>query len=108
MSPSPRSTRRWCGLPIHDSTVAAGLSLDGVSTPERLEDVVDRIVSACLDPRPRRDAAVSRAGRVQLFAARHLPRLVDRVVARQVAKRVGSGAFDEAPLAEGLRERHGR
>lgn len=94
--------------PIHDATAAAGLSLDGVSSEEPLEAVVDRIVSACLDPRPRRDAAVSRAGRAQLFAARHLPRLVDRVVARQVAKRVASGAFDDAPLAAGLRERHGR
>jgi NAD(P)-dependent dehydrogenase (short-subunit alcohol dehydrogenase family) len=93
---------------IHDSTIAAGLSLEGVSTAESLEGVVDRIVAASLDRRPKRDTAVSRAGRVQLFAARHLPRLVDRVVARQVAKRVGSGAFDEAPLAEGLRKRHGR
>ncbi len=58
---------------IHDSTVAAGLSLEGVSTAESLEGVRDRIVAACLDPRPRRDAAVSRAGRAQLFAARHLP-----------------------------------
>jgi NAD(P)-dependent dehydrogenase (short-subunit alcohol dehydrogenase family) len=94
--------------PIHDATAEAGLSLDGVSSEESLEAVVERIVSACLDPRPRRDAAVSRAGRAQLFAARHLPRLVDRVVARQVAKRVASGAFDDAPLATGLRERHGR
>ena len=93
---------------IHDSTVAAGLSLEGVSTAESLEAVRDRIVAACLDPRPRRDAAVSWAGRAQLFAARHLPKLVDRVVARQVAKRIGSGAFDEAELAAGLRERHGR
>jgi NAD(P)-dependent dehydrogenase (short-subunit alcohol dehydrogenase family) len=94
--------------PIHDATAAAGLSLDGVSSEEPLEAVVERIVSACLDSRPRRDAAVSRAGRVQLFAARHLPSLVDRVVARQVAKRVASGAFDDAELAAGLRKRHGR
>jgi NAD(P)-dependent dehydrogenase (short-subunit alcohol dehydrogenase family) len=93
---------------IHDSTIAAGLSLEGVSTAESLEGVRDRIVAACLDSRPRRDAAVSPAGRAQLFAARHFPRLVDRVVARQVAKRIGSGAFDDADLASGLRERHGR
>ena len=94
--------------PIHDATARAGLSLDGVSSEEPLEAVVDRIVGACLDPRPRRDAAVSRAGRVQLLAARHAPRLVDRVVARQVRRRVESGAFDDAALAAGLRERHGR
>ncbi|HYI37580.1 MAG TPA: SDR family oxidoreductase [Thermoleophilaceae bacterium] len=94
--------------PIHDSTAAAGLSLEGVSSEEPLEGVVARIVAASLDPRPPRDAAVTRAGRVQLLVARHLPGLVDRVVARQVAKQVRSGAFDQAPLADGLRSRHGR
>jgi hypothetical protein len=94
--------------PIHDTTRAAGLSLDGVSTEEPLAGVVERIVSAALDPRPKRDAAVSRAGKLQLWVARHLPRVVDRVVARQVRGRVEAGAFDEAPLAKGLRERHGR
>jgi len=42
------------------------------------------------------------------LAARHAPRLVDRVVARQVRRRVASGAFDGAEIAAGLRERHGR
>jgi hypothetical protein len=94
--------------PIHDSTAAAGLSLDGVSSEEPLEGVVARIVAASLDPRPPRDAAVTRAGRLQMLVARHLPWVVDRVVARQVAKRVRSGAFDDAPMAAGLRARHGR
>jgi NAD(P)-dependent dehydrogenase (short-subunit alcohol dehydrogenase family) len=94
--------------PIHDTTKAAGLSLDGVSTEEPLETVVQRIVEASLNARPKRDAAVSRAGKVQLWVARHAPKLVDRVVARQVRGRVEAGAFDEAPLAEGLRARHGR
>jgi NAD(P)-dependent dehydrogenase (short-subunit alcohol dehydrogenase family) len=94
--------------PIHETTAQAGLSLDGVSGEEPLEGVVERIVSACLDERPPRDAAVSRAGRAQLFAARHLPGVVDRVVARQVRKRIEAGAFDAAPLAAGLRARHGK
>jgi NAD(P)-dependent dehydrogenase (short-subunit alcohol dehydrogenase family) len=94
--------------PIHDTTKAAGLSLDGVSTEEPLEGVVQRLVEASLDPRPKRDAAVSRAGRAQLWVARHAPRVVDRVVARQVRGRVEAGAFDAAPLADGLRARHGR
>jgi NAD(P)-dependent dehydrogenase (short-subunit alcohol dehydrogenase family) len=94
--------------PIHDTTKAAGLSLDGVSTEEDIDDVVARIVSASLDARPKRDAAVSRAGKVQLWVARHAPRLVDRVVARQVRGRVAAGAFDSAALADGLRHRHGR
>jgi NAD(P)-dependent dehydrogenase (short-subunit alcohol dehydrogenase family) len=94
--------------PIHETTKAAGLSLDGVSTEEPLEGVVRRLVEASLDARPKRDAAVSRAGKLQLWVARHAPKVVDRVVARQVRGRVEAGAFDEAPLAEGLRARHGR
>ena len=94
--------------PIHDATAQAGLSLEGVSSEEPLEGVVERLVAACTDPRPRRDAAVTRAGALQLLAARHLPRVVDRVVARQVRRRTEAGAFDSAPLAAGLRRRHGR
>jgi len=94
--------------PIHDATARAGLSLEGVSSEEPLEGVVARLVEACLDERPRRDAAVTRAGAMQLLAARHLPWLVDRAVARQVRRRAEAGAFDAAPLAAGLRARHGR
>lgn len=94
--------------PIHDSTAKAGLSLEGVSSEEPIEGVVEKIVAACLDSKPRRDAAVTRAGRAQMLAARHLPGVVDRVVARQVRKRAQAGGFDEAPMAAGLRERHGR
>ena len=70
--------------------------------------MVKTLVRACESPRPGRDVAVTGAGRLQLLAARHAPRLVDRVVARQIRKRVDSGAFDGAEIAAGLRERHGR
>ncbi|MEK6228693.1 MAG: hypothetical protein AABM31_05130 [Actinomycetota bacterium] len=56
----------------------------------------------------RGERAVTGAGRLQLLTARHAPRLVDRVVARQIRRRVASGAFDGAEIASGLRERHGR
>ncbi len=94
--------------PIHDATTAAGLSLEGVSKEEPLEDVVQTLIEACESSKPGRDVAVTGAGRLQLLAARHAPRLVDRVVARQVRRRVASGAFDGAEIAAGLRERHGR
>jgi len=92
--------------PIHEPTRAAGLSLEGVSKEEPLEDVVATIVRVCGSERPGRDVPVTRAGALQLFVARHFPRVVDRVVARQIRRRVASGAFDDAPLAEGLRRRH--
>jgi hypothetical protein len=43
-----------------------------------------------------------------MAVARHLPRLVDRVVARTVAKRIGAGDLDDADIAAGLRARHRR
>lgn len=91
--------------PIHDSTAAAGLSLEGVSRYEALEGVVATVVRACAADRPRRDLPTSRRGRVEFFLGRHLPALTDRIVMRTVAGRVASGAFDHAPLAAGLVER---
>jgi NAD(P)-dependent dehydrogenase (short-subunit alcohol dehydrogenase family) len=94
--------------PIHDATRAAGLQLEGFSREEPLERVTEVIVGACEASRPRRDVAVTRAGALQLVAARHLPRLVDRVVARTLARRIAAGELDGAAVAAGLRARHGR
>ena len=92
--------------PIHDRTRAAGLDLEGFSLEEPLDGVVEKIAAACSGGG--RDVAVTRGGALQLAAARHLPGLVDRVVARTVRKRVAAGELDRAPIAEGLRRRHGR
>ena len=94
--------------PIHDATRAAGLELEGFSREEPLGRVVAAIVRACEAERPGRDVAVTRAGALQLAAARHFPGAVDRVVARVLARRVASGDLDGAPLAAGLVARHGR
>jgi NAD(P)-dependent dehydrogenase (short-subunit alcohol dehydrogenase family) len=94
--------------PIHDATREAGLQLEGFSTEEPLEGVVGKLVHACESPRPGRDVPVTRGGRLQMAAARHLPRLVDRVVASRLAKAIAAGDLDGAPMARGLRERHGR
>ncbi|GAA1909681.1 hypothetical protein GCM10009716_19440 [Streptomyces sodiiphilus] len=92
--------------PIHDSTAAAGLSLEGVSRYEPLEGVVDTVLRAALGRRVRRDLATTRRGAVELFLARHLPSVTDRIVARTLAGRIRGGAFDGAELAAGLTERH--
>ena len=94
--------------PIHDPTREAGLQLEGFSKEEPLEQVVATIVRACETSHPPRDMAVTRGGALQQAVARHFPGLVDRVVARTLAKRVGAGELDGAPLATGLRARHGR
>ena len=92
--------------PIHDSTRAAGLSLDGVSNYESLAGVVDAICLAALSVRPRRDVTTTGRGAVEFFLARHLPQLTDRVVRRTLGARASAGAFDGADLAAGLVARH--
>jgi NAD(P)-dependent dehydrogenase (short-subunit alcohol dehydrogenase family) len=94
--------------PIHDATRAAGLQLEGFSREEPLEDVIATIVRACEASRPPRDVSPTRGGAVQLGVARHLPALVDRVVARLLRKRIAAGELDGAEIAGGLRARHGR
>jgi NAD(P)-dependent dehydrogenase (short-subunit alcohol dehydrogenase family) len=93
--------------PIHDATREAGLRLEGFSREEPLDRVIAAIVKAAESPRPPRDLAVTRGGSLQIAVARHLPRAVDRAVARRLAKRVAAGDLDDAPLAAGLRSRHG-
>lgn len=91
--------------PIHDSTAAAGLSLQGVSRYEPIEGVVAAVVRAATARKPPANLATTRRGRVELALARHAPRLASAIVRRTVAKRLAAGAFDDAPLAEGLRRR---
>jgi NAD(P)-dependent dehydrogenase (short-subunit alcohol dehydrogenase family) len=93
--------------PIHDRTRAAGLKLEGFSREEPIGAVVAKLVAAC-EGRGGRDVAVTRGGALQLAVARHLPGLVDRVVARTLRKRVAAGELDDAPIAEGVRRRQGR
>ncbi|MEV4278520.1 SDR family NAD(P)-dependent oxidoreductase [Actinoplanes xinjiangensis] len=92
--------------PIHDSTSAAGLSLEGMSRYEPLDGVVRTVLRAALSRRPRRDLSTTRRGAVEFFLARHLPALADRIVARALAGRVRSGAFQGADLAAGVVARH--
>jgi NAD(P)-dependent dehydrogenase (short-subunit alcohol dehydrogenase family) len=94
--------------PIHERTRAAGLKLEGFSREEPLEGVVAKVVRAAEGRERRRDVAVTAAGALQLAVARHMPALVDRVVARTLAKRVAAGELDGAPIAAGVRGRHGR
>ena len=94
--------------PIHDRTREAGLNLEGVSREEPLDGVVAKVVRACEGEESRRDVAVTRGGALQLAVARHLPAVVDRVVARTLRKRVAAGELDQAPIAAGVRRRHGR
>ena len=91
---------------IHESTVEAGLSLEGMSRFEPLEGVVETVLEAALGERVRRDMATTKRGAAELFLARHAPALADRIIARTLAGRVRAGAFDDAEIAAGLVARH--
>ncbi|WP_246635647.1 SDR family NAD(P)-dependent oxidoreductase [Actinoplanes hulinensis] len=93
--------------PIHDSTAAAGLSLEGMSRYEPLDGVVRAVLRAALSRRRYRDLPTTGRGAVEFFLARHFPALTDRIVARTLAGRVRSGAFEGAGLAAGVVARHG-
>jgi NAD(P)-dependent dehydrogenase (short-subunit alcohol dehydrogenase family) len=93
--------------PIHDSTAAAGLSLEGMSRYEPLDGVVDTVLRAARSRRPYRDLPTTRRGAVEFFLARHFPALTDRIVARTLAGRVRSGAFEGVTLAAGVVARQG-
>lgn len=92
--------------PIHDSTAAAGLSLDGVSRPESVRGVVAAVLRAATARRAPRDVATTRRGRLELALARHAPGVADRLVRRAVAARIAAGDLDAAPLAAGMVHRH--
>jgi NAD(P)-dependent dehydrogenase (short-subunit alcohol dehydrogenase family) len=87
---------------IHAAGREAGLTLEGQVRREEIEDVVGTVLRTLAGPRPPRDTACTRAGNVELWAARHLPAAVGALAARQIRKQAAAGRFDGSPLAAGL------
>lgn len=87
---------------IHAAGREVGLTLEGQVRREEVEDVVGTVLRALTAPRPPRDTACTRAGNVELWAARHLPGVVGAAAARQIRKHAAAGRFDGSPLAAGL------
>jgi NAD(P)-dependent dehydrogenase (short-subunit alcohol dehydrogenase family) len=88
--------------PIHAEGRAVGLALEGQVRREEVEDVVDTVLRALTAARPPRDTACTRAGNLELWAARHLPGVVGAAVARRIRAHAAAGHFDGSPLAAGL------
>lgn len=87
---------------IHAAGREVGLTLEGQVRREEVEDVVGTVLRALALPRPPRDTACTRAGTLELWAARRLPGAVGAVAARQIRKQAAAGRFDGSPLAAGL------
>jgi NAD(P)-dependent dehydrogenase (short-subunit alcohol dehydrogenase family) len=86
--------------PIHKDSIEYGLTLDGSSPEERLEDVVAAMARAALDDPPARDIVTTRTGKFTVALSRFAPRrFVDWVIITQVAKGVRGRSFEDAPQA---------
>lgn len=91
--------------PIHDASIAAGLSMEGRVRKEKVEDVVGTVLRVLAVDRPPRDTATTRAGNVELWLARHLPRLTDAAVRWRTRTEIRHGRYDGVDLAKGMVDR---
>jgi NAD(P)-dependent dehydrogenase (short-subunit alcohol dehydrogenase family) len=84
--------------PIHATSQAAGIELEGAIPTERIEDAARTLARAALGP-PARDLATTRRGTVHYALARRVPRrLLDRVVAGRMRRLARRGLFDRSEL----------
>lgn len=96
----------YVDTPIHDSSRATGVALDGLVPAERERDTVMAVVRAAGAERAPRDVASTALGTVGLHLFRHFPGTTEQIVALQVGLLLAGGAFGDAELARGLHTRH--
>jgi short-subunit dehydrogenase len=77
---------------IHEGPAAQGVALEGMVNADGVEQAAAALVRAC-SHRPR-ELSTSRTTALSLAVARHLPRLVEAVVARRFEARRRSGAVE--------------
>ncbi|MFN2615953.1 MAG: SDR family NAD(P)-dependent oxidoreductase [Thermoleophilaceae bacterium] len=93
--------------PIHDSSAALGLRLEGAVPAERLEDAARTLARAALGSATR-DLATTRRGGVSYALVSRAPRgLMDRMVGRRFRRLARSGHFADSELAREFVERAG-
>jgi NAD(P)-dependent dehydrogenase (short-subunit alcohol dehydrogenase family) len=81
--------------PIHKDSEEFGLTLEGSSPEEKLEDAVDALVRAALDDPPARDIVTTRTGRLTVALSRFAPRrFVDRIILSTFRKGLKGRRFD--------------
>ncbi len=97
--------------PIHKDSAEFGLTLEGSSPEEKLEDAVGALVRAALDEPPARDIVTTLTGRFTVALSRFAPRpLVDRIILSTFRKGLKDRTFDGAApavaeFAQRLRDR---
>jgi NAD(P)-dependent dehydrogenase (short-subunit alcohol dehydrogenase family) len=81
--------------PIHKDSEDFGLTLEGSSPEEKLEDAVDALVRAALDDPPARDIVTTRTGKLTVALSRFAPRrFVDRIILSTFRKGLKDRRFD--------------
>jgi NAD(P)-dependent dehydrogenase (short-subunit alcohol dehydrogenase family) len=94
--------------PIHNTSAAKGIALEGTVPAEPLEAAAATLVRAALDAKPHRDLATSRQGAFGYALFRHLPRrLLDRATTKRLQGAARRGRFDNSELAADMRARLG-
>ncbi|WP_116244218.1 SDR family oxidoreductase [Nocardiopsis sp. FIRDI 009] len=96
----------YVDTPIHDSSRATGVALDGLVPAERERDTVMSVVRAAGARRAPRDVASTGLGAVALHLTRHFPGTTERIVSLQLGLLLADGAFGDAEIAQGLHARH--
>lgn len=89
--------------PIHKDSEDFGLTLEGSSPEESIEDAVNALVRAALEDPPARDIITTRTGKLTVALTRHLPgALVDRLILRAARKGLRRHRLQDAsgPVAE--------
>ena len=97
----------YVDTPIHDSSRATGVALDGLVPAETERDTVMTVVRAAGAGRPPRDTASTLLGTIGLHLFRHFPGATEQAVNLQVGLLLSDGAFAGAEIAQGIRTRHG-
>jgi len=84
--------------PIHATSQAAGIELEGTLPTERVEDAARTLARAALG-RPARDLATTRRGTIHYALARRVPRrLLDVVIGARIRRLARSGGLDRSEL----------
>ena len=86
--------------PIHEGPAAQGVALEGLVNADSVEQAAAALVRAC-SHRPR-ELSTSRTTALSLTVARHLPRLVEAVVARRMEAACRRGRIEPSFWTRGV------
>ena len=97
----------YVDTPIHNSSRATGVALDGLVPAETERDTVMAVVRAAGAGRAPRDVASTALGTAGLHLFRHFPGTTEQIVDLRIGLLLAGGAFADAEIARGLHARHG-